>query len=115
MNHLNIPVNIGDKIWPWLVGIRALVVMDGRPYSGHYASFGPGDPSTDPTSGDAYFGLSEFINTLTSSTPYFNRVFVTKAHRDTDIGGAADIEQFRFDQHDLSRYDEIFLLSLIHI
>jgi hypothetical protein len=86
--------------------------MDGRPYSGHYASFGPGDLSTDPTSGDAYFGLSEFINTLTSSTAYFNRVLVTKAHRDTDVRGAADIEHFRFDQHDLSRYDEIFLFGV---
>jgi hypothetical protein len=112
MHNLSAMVNISDRIWPWLVGIRALVVMDGRPHSGHYASFGPGDLSTDPTSGDAYFGLSEFINTLTSSAPYFNRVFVTKAHRDTDVRGAADIEHFRFDQHDLSRYDEIFLFGV---
>jgi hypothetical protein len=105
-------INAGDKIWPFLSGIRALVVMDGRPYSGHYASFGAGDLSTSPTSGDAYFGLSEFIATLASSTSQFTRVFVTKAHRDTDVRGAADIEHFRFDQHDLSRYDEIFLFGV---
>jgi hypothetical protein len=105
-------LNVGDRIWPWLSGIRALVVMDGRPYSGHYASFGPGDLSADPNYGDTYFGLSEFISTLTSSTSHFTRVLVTKAHRDTDIRGAADIEHFRFDQHDLSVYDEIFLFGV---
>ena len=103
---------VGDKIWPFLVGIRALIVMDGRPHSGHYASFGAGDLNPDPTTGDAFFGLSEFVGTLTSDTPYFNRVIVTKAHRDTDIRGAADIEHFRFDKQDLSVYDEIFLFGV---
>ncbi len=103
---------VNDKIWPFLSGIRALVVLDGRPHSVHYASFGPGDPSTDILKGDAYFGLSEFIRTLTHSAPYFSPVLVTKAHRDTDVRGAADIENFRFDKHDLSVYDEIFLFGV---
>ncbi len=103
---------IKDKIWPLLAGIQALVVLDGRPHSGHYASFGPGDPSSDPTSGDDYFGLSEFLRTLSSPVPHLTRIFVTKAHRDTDIRGAANIEHFRFDQHDLSAYDEIFLFGV---
>lgn len=105
-------VTIGDKVWPYLAGIRALIVLDGRPHSGHYASFGPGDQSPDPTSGDDYFGLSEFIGALTDPAPHLTRVFVTKAHRDTDIRGAADIEHFRFDAHDLSVYDEIFLFGV---
>ena len=85
MSNFRVPVDLVDKIWPLLSGIRALVVMDGRPGSGHYASFGAGDLSSDPNNGDAYFGLSEFISTLTSPTPHFTRVWVTKAHRDTPM------------------------------
>jgi len=106
------PRFVGDKIWHVLSGIEALVVLDGKVHSGHYASFGAGDLSTDPTSGDDYFGLSEFVGTLTSSTPHFTSIRVTKAHRDTDIRGAADIEHFRFDQHNLSAYDVIFLFGV---
>jgi hypothetical protein len=110
---LSVSDTVQDKIWPRLSLIRVLVVMDGRPLSGHYASFGPGDLSTNPTSGDQYFGLSEFIGTLTSSTPHFTTVLLTKAHRDTDVRhGAADIEHFRFDQHNLSAYDVIFLFGV---
>src|SRR5258708_6161783 len=29
MHNLSAMVNISDRIWPWLVGIRAFVVMDG--------------------------------------------------------------------------------------
>ena len=46
---------IADELWRLLSRIHALIVLDGRPHSGHYASFGPGDLSTDPTSGDEYF------------------------------------------------------------
>ena len=99
-----------EHIWPLLSGIRVLVVMDGIAGSGHYASFGPGDQSTNPLSGGAYFGLSEFIHTLTTST--FPTIFVTKAHRDTDVRNAQDIANFRFDQHDLSVYDVIFLFGV---
>src|SRR5579875_144243 len=98
--------------WPILSKIDVLVVMDGRPFSAHYASFGPGDPSTDPNYGDQYFGLSEFIRTLTAGGPLFSEFRVTKAHRDSDVGGHADIENFRFDAHDLSEYDEIWLFGV---
>jgi hypothetical protein len=103
---------LNQKIWPFLSGIRALVVMDGRAWGGHFASFGAGDQSTDPNSGDDYFGLSEFIKTLTSHGPSLVQILVTKAHRDTDVRGAADIENFRFNEHDLSVYDEIFLFGV---
>src|SRR5947209_20146211 len=86
--------------------VNVLLVMDGVAGSFHYASFGPGDPSAL----DQYFGLSEFVATLAANTmPVFT---LTKAHRETDVGGAADIEGFRFDQHDLSVYDEIFLFGV---
>ena len=109
---MNVPIGLVDKIWPILSKINALIVMDGYVGSGHYASFGPGDPSTNPTNGDQYFGLSEFIRTLTVGGPLLSSFFVTKAHRDTDVGGAADIEHFRFDAHDLSGYDEIWLFGV---
>ncbi|MFM0562271.1 hypothetical protein [Paraburkholderia sediminicola] len=99
---------IRDEIFPLLAQIKILIVMDGRIGTAHYASFGPGDqgPRSD------YFGLSEVISTLTGFPKTFSRFIVTKAHRDKDIREAADIEGFRFDQHNLSVYDEIWLIGL---
>lgn len=89
--------------------IRILMVLDGIPMlGGHYASFGQGDL----TGNDAYFGLSEVVNTLAGPSRSFSEFAITKAHRDTDIGNAADIENFRFDQHDLTKYDEIWLIGV---
>ncbi|MBV9750378.1 MAG: hypothetical protein JO157_16355, partial [Acetobacteraceae bacterium] len=101
-----------DLIWPFLSRIAVLLVMDGYPGSGHYASFGPGDQSSDPASGDEYFGLSEFVRSLTGPLPFLSHFAVTTAHRDTDVGHAAEIEHFRFDQHNLSQYDEIWLFGV---
>src|SRR5579872_6310326 len=110
---MNEPVTVTRRIWPpFLTYINALLVMDGTAGGAHYASFGPGDLSTDPTYGDRYFGLSEFISTLTAGGPFLASFRVTKAHRDTDVRGAADIEHFRFDAHDLSVYDEIWLFGV---
>ena len=95
-----------DKLSPiiHLFGrIHVLLVMDGAPF-GHHASFGTGDPN------DAYFGLSEFVRVLQSGT--FPVYQVTKAHRDTDPGGAADVEHFKFDAVNLSVYDEIWLFGV---
>jgi hypothetical protein len=96
----------------WSIVMSVLVVLDGRPDSVPFASFGQGDLATDPVSGDAFFGLSEFIRTLSVSTSSFTHVAVTKAHRDSDVRGAADIEGYRFDEHDLSVYDVIFLFGV---
>src|ERR1700739_700008 len=100
---------VPSGIWPFLPKFTVLLVRDGGPMCAHYAAFGPGDPSTAPGSGDQYFGLSEFVNALTGPFPFLSSFAVTKAHRDTDVGNAADIVNFRFDQHDLSAYDEIWL------
>ena len=100
---------VKDILW-WLGRVNILLVMDGIAGSAHYASFGPGDQNPDPNAGDAFFGLSEFVRTLESGfLPRFN---VTKAHRDTDINGAADVENFKFDAVDLSVYDEIWLFGV---
>jgi hypothetical protein len=86
--------------------IEVLVVLDGRATAVHTASFGPGP------SNDSYFGLSEFIRALTGSNPHFPGFHVTKAHRDTDPGHAADLEHFRFSTNNLSVYDEIWLFGV---
>jgi len=100
---------VKDILW-WLGRINVLLVMDGIAGSAHYASFGPGDQNPDHNTGDAFFGLSEFVRTLESGfLPRFN---VTKAHRDTDVNGAADVENFKFDAVDLSVYDEIWLFGV---
>ena len=104
-----VPIHL--PFWPAFGRIQALIVLDGIPGSSHYASFGHGDPSTDPGSGDAYFGLSEFIATM-SEGGIFRLFALTKAHRDTDVNGAADIEDFRFDAYDLTKYDEIWLFGV---
>jgi hypothetical protein len=104
------PSNRPLDLLNFFVPIEVLLVMDGRVGSSHYASFGPGDQSTNPSSGGAYFGLSEFVRTLTAGT--LPRFAVTKAHRDTDVNGAADIEHFKFDRSDLSAYDEIWLFGV---
>jgi hypothetical protein len=106
------PVPQKDVLNPilWFTSIKTLLVMDGRPGSGHYASFGPGDQNPNPNSGDAYFGLSEFVRVLHGAR--FPSFEVTKAHRDHDVTGAADIEQFKFDAVDLSVYDEIWLFGV---
>jgi hypothetical protein len=101
-----------DTILVRLTRINILIVMDGVKGLAHYASFGPGDLNTDPINGDLYFGLSELIHTLTLEGPYISRFNVTKAHRDTDVRNAADMENFRFDAHDLSVYDEIWLIGV---
>jgi hypothetical protein len=101
--------DIKRPIWPHFPKISILIVMDGPPGSAHYATFGPGDQTSG---GDEYFGLSEVVATLASGGALFSSFAVTKAHRDTDVRGAADIQNFRFDQHDLSVYDEIWLIGL---
>jgi hypothetical protein len=107
---------------------RLLVVLDGRftlkngkPDGTHYASFGPGDPTTvDSPSADNYFGLSEVIRTL-QALPLFR---VVKAHRDLDptdfttLSAAdqvllrPDFEHFKFDEHDLSQFDQMWLFGV---
>ncbi|MEX3943319.1 hypothetical protein AB4Y44_27970 [Paraburkholderia sp. BR10937] len=110
MPTIPIPTIDWNKLWPIFTRINILIVLDGRQGSSHYATFGEGD-QTPGIYGDAYFGLSEVIDALTG-IPIFSRFHITKAHRDTDVRGAADIEHFHFDEHDLSVYDEIWLIGV---
>lgn len=89
-----------------LARVRVLVVLDGRAHTPRSASFGAGDPD------DGWFGLSEFMRSITSHAPGAPRVEATKAHRDTDARNAADLVNFRFDQHDLAQWDVILLFGV---
>lgn len=107
-------------------------VQNGRPIGDHYASFGPGDlTQIDDPHADDYFGLSEVLWTLHDSLPLFK---VVKAHRDKDpidftrqtierfrlpkLSPAAealfrpDFEQFKFDQHNLNEFDQMWLFGV---
>jgi hypothetical protein len=97
--------------------INILMVADGK--HTHWASFGPGDPNDD------YFGLSEVIRTLSVPSNYPVNFTVTKAHRDKDPGQFQLLspeeqalftpefpENFKFNEHDLSVYDEIWLFGV---
>jgi hypothetical protein len=111
--------------------IRILIVTDGTGF--HVVSFGPQDTSrAHAVEGIDYFGLSEFLRTLSRGTPEFNFV-VTKAHRDIDPGfGSPAFLQlseedrrlftpdyqgvgahtFHFDTVDLDQFDEIWLFGV---
>lgn len=55
---------------------------------------------------ESYFGMGHLLSVLGGVA------WVTKAHRGTDpLGAPSVIANFRFDQHDLSAYDQIWLLG----
>jgi len=86
-----------DLIARWM-RIHILVVTD------TIVSFGP---EHDPRNlEESYFGMSHLISVLQGAGA------VTKAHRGSDpLTAAGVIPNFRFDSHDLSRYDQIWLLG----
>lgn len=77
---------------------RILVVTDG------IVSFGP---EHDPNNlQESYFGMSHLMSVLSGQGE------VTRAHRQIDpLHAAGVIENFRFDAHDLTAYDQIWLMG----
>lgn len=61
--------------------------------------------------GNGSFGLSTFLKAFDEPLP-FTSFQITKAHRTTDSSGLADIENFRFNTHNLDQYDVIFLFGI---
>lgn len=59
--------------------------------------------------GNASFGLTTFLKAFNEPLAYTS-FSVTKAHRGTDLN--ADISGFRFDTHDLTKFDVIFLFGI---
>jgi hypothetical protein len=74
--------------------VRILMVTDGG------GAFG----STD-------FGLKALLDALATPPGPWVRFEVTKAHRRT-FDPTADISDFRFDQHDLNPYDQIWMIAV---
>lgn len=59
------------------------------------------------------FGLGELIKALqVNPGPWVSLEIAHKAHRRNATGSGADILNFRFDQHDLTQYDQIWLFGL---
>lgn len=77
--------------------IRVLMVTDGE------ASFDRAD-----------FGLATLVDVLENSPPGpWARIEVTRAHREMNLPSlSSDIRGFRFDQHDLAAYDQIWLFAV---
>lgn len=90
-------VRLSDLIGRWLV-LDILVVTD------TIVSFGP---EHDPRNlNEDYFGMSHLMGVLQG----IGRV--TKAHRGTDpLGAPGVLQHFDFSAHDLSAYDQIWLLG----
>ena len=98
---------------------RILLVVDGRPEGRLHATYSPGIPPADDAKHGDYFTYSHVARTL-AALPGFS---VVRAHRDTDQGDPSalaageqalfrtDFPQFRFDNHDLAQYDQIWLLG----
>lgn len=88
---------LSDIIKQWW-RINILVVTD------TIVSFGPEQDSRNLN--EDYFGMSHLMGVLESTAR------VTRAHRGMDPLTAPGVEpNFRFDAHDLSRYDQIWLLG----
>ncbi len=83
--------------------VKILIVTDG---SGGYTR-----PTEIPPPSGA-FHLGEFVKVLQETLWVGFNIQVTKAHRRNPAGANADLTNFKFDTHDLSQYDEIFLFAI---
>ncbi|NUT49063.1 MAG: hypothetical protein HOV94_17410, partial [Saccharothrix sp.] len=76
--------------------VRILMVTDGE------ASFDRAD-----------FGLATLVEVLEAPSLPWARFEVTKAHReDTLPARSAELQAFRFDDHELAHYDQIWLFGV---
>jgi hypothetical protein len=83
--------------WALKCTIKILVVTDS------------GDGGFSHTAG---FHLGRVLKIVTDDLWPHIAFEVTKAHRQTVDGSAADISDFRFDSHNLTQYDEIWLFGI---
>jgi hypothetical protein len=68
---------------------------------------------TSITYGQLYFSLSKLLETLTNNPEPWVKFVITKAHRQTDPLGEADINNFRFTQNgfDINQYDQVWFFG----
>ncbi len=90
------------KYFPPPVRIKILMVADG--YPGNFLNI---------TYGRLYFSLSAVVDALTNNPEPWVKFDITKAHRQTDPLGAADVETFRFTQagFDINTYDQVWFFG----
>ena len=98
-------IDRGDLLVPWVLRpcrMKILMVVDGNP--GSFVNI---------TFGRLYFSLSAVVDLLAHSPDWWVKYDVTKAHRQTDPLGAADIEGFRFTQagFDINDYDQVWFFG----
>lgn len=98
-------IDRGDLILPGFLlpcRIKILMVVDGYPESFLNITFG-----------ELYFSLSAVLDTLNNNPEAWVKFDITKAHRQTDPLGEADIEGFRFTQtgFDINDYDQVWLFG----
>lgn len=96
-------IDRGDFILPGFLRpcrLRILMVVDG--YQGSFLNI---------TYGQLYFSLSTVVDTLANNPEWWVKFNVTKAHRQTDPLGAADVNGFRFTAGSLDNYDQVWLFG----
>ena len=98
-------IDRGDILLPGFLRpcrLKILMVVDGYPGSFLNVSFG-----------HSYFGLSAVVAALQSNPEWWVKFDITKAHRQTDPLGAADMEGFRFTQggFNINNYDQVWLFG----
>ena len=98
-------IHKGHLLLPFIprpVRIKILMVADGTP--GQFVNV---------TYGRLYFSLSELLDTLQNNPEPWVKFDVTKAHRQTDPLGEADIENFRFTTpgFDINSFDQVWFFG----
>lgn len=98
-------IHRGDLLLPFIpkpVRIKILMVSDGSP--GSFVNI---------TYGRLYFSLSAVIDTLKNNPEPWVKFDITKAHRQTDPLGQADVNNFRFTTagFDINAYDQVWFFG----
>ena len=98
-------IHKGDWRLPFIpppVRLKILIVTDG--YPGQFVNV---------TYGRLYFSLSEVVHTLQNNPEPWVKFDLTKAHRQTDPLGEADVNNFRFTTagFDINEYDQVWFFG----
>ncbi|WP_332817227.1 hypothetical protein [Sphingopyxis sp.] len=98
-------IDRGDVLLPWALRpcrMKILMVVDG--YDGGFVNI---------TFGRLYFSLSALCDLLENSPDWWIKFDLTKAHRQNDPLGAADMNGFRFTQagFNINDYDQIWFFG----
>lgn len=98
-------IDRGDLLFPWHLAPcrqKILIVVDGTNNSFLNVTFG-----------QLYFSLSTVVETLKNNPEWWAKFDITKAHRQNDPLGEADINGFRFTQpgFDINQYHQVWFFG----